>query len=542
MGDWQNDIRQGEGKLSFANGDVYTGSFTEDKMQGQGTMEFSTGDLYSGIWKDGKPHGKGSYFFKTGERFEGSFTDGRFEGNGTLFYKNGCSYKGQWTYGKKDGYGEFRNASGKTINAMWKEDKIVKILDDTQLEELLDPAINQTPSGSLTGTGNQNTLLVDNLSPDDKMYTPLSNDNSAANTKENSAASEAYKDSYIHLDGLNLPNCNAIFCTKGKGIFTYGDGSKYVGEFLEGEPKGSGVCYYANGDRYEGQWEKHAPHGEGIMYFSSGLSYAALWKYGKTIKELKRKQEFIFDSTIVADKSPEVKIWVVIIGIARYEHMPVLKYSDDDAYKMYAFFKSPEGGALKDEQIRILIDEDANRINILKTLNQVFMKADENDVVMMYFSGHGLEGTFIPIDYDGFSNLLKHDEVKEIINRSKAKHKVCFTDACHSGSLLAAKSPYSNASLHFYEEFEKANGGIAFFMSSKSKEFSLEDGGLRQGVFSHFLIKGLKGAADADANKTVTIKELFNYVYKNVREYTARVQSPMIAGDYDENMPIGFIR
>jgi hypothetical protein len=541
LGDWQNDLRVGEGKLSYANGDVYTGLFANDKMEGQGTMEFSTGDMFSGTWKNGKPDGRGIYFFRSGERYEGDFTEARFEGNGMLFYKNGCNYKGQWKAGKKEGYGEFRNASGKTITAMWSDDKILKILDDTNEDEVIDPVVNTLP-GTFTSASKD---LADNNTNDQLKeiltHKPFTHTEDNSNSNKTTSSSD-YKDTYIHLDGQNLTNCNAIFCAKGKGIFTYGDGSKFVGEFLEGEPKGRGTCYYANGDRYEGFWENHAPHGEGVMYFSSGLSYGAIWKHGKSIREVRRKQEFIFDSTVVVDRSPEVKIWVVIIGIARYEHMPALKYSDDDAYKMYAFFKSPEGGALKDEQIRILIDEEANRINILKTLNQVFMKADENDVVMMYFSGHGLEGTFIPIDYDGFSNLLKHDEVKDIINRSKAKHKVCFTDACHSGSLLATKSPYSNSSLHFYEEFDKSSGGIAFLMSSKSKEFSLEDGGLRQGVFSHFLIKGLKGAADVDGNKTITIKELFNYVYKHVREYTARAQSPMIAGEYDENMPIGIIR
>ena len=131
---------------------------------------------------------------------------------------------------------------------------------------------------------------------------------------------------------------------------------------------------------------------------------------------------------------------------------------------------------------------------------------------------------------------------RQILNRSKAKHKVCYVDACYSGSLLAAKGPFSNSLLYFYDELEKTAGGTAFLMSSKNKEFSLEDGGLRQGVFSHFLIKGLKGEADLNKNKTVSIKELFNYVYFNVRQYTGNVQSPMIAGNYNENMPVGFIR
>ncbi|MFN8331409.1 MAG: hypothetical protein U0T81_09365 [Saprospiraceae bacterium] len=105
-----------------------------------------------------------------------------------------------------------------------------------------------------------------------------------------------------------------------------------------------------------------------------------------------------------------------------------------------------------------------------------------------------------------------------------------------------SEKPFSSELNYFYEELDKSSGGTAFMMSSKSKEYSLEDGGLRQGIFSHYLIKGLKGDADADQNKTVTIRELFDYVSKNVREYTGSAQSPVIAGDYDENMPVGFIR
>ena len=79
-------------------------------------------------------------------------------------------------------------------------------------------------------------------------------------------------------------------------------------------------------------------------------------------------------------------------------------------------------------------------------------------------------------------------------------------------------------------------------MSSKGKEYSLEDGGLRQGIFSHYLIKGLRGEADKNSNKTITIRELFDYVSKGVKEYTVGAQTPLIAGDYDENMPVGFLR
>ncbi len=84
--------------------------------------------------------------------------------------------------------------------------------------------------------------------------------------------------------------------------------------------------------------------------------------------------------------------------------------------------------------------------------------------------------------------------------------------------------------------------GTALIMSSKADETSLESAGLRQGVFSHFLIRGLKGEADKDKNKTVTVEELYEFVAQNVRDYTGNRQSPVIKGTYDPVMPVSAVR
>ncbi|MEZ4948396.1 MAG: hypothetical protein R2784_03240 [Saprospiraceae bacterium] len=71
----------------------------------------------------------------------------------------------------------------------------------------------------------------------------------------------------------------------------------------------------------------------------------------------------------------------------------------------------------------------------------------------------------------------------------------------------------------------------------------MESSGLRNGVFSHFLIRGFeKGEADFDGNKVITIQELFDFVYNNVRDYTGNRQSPLIRGDYDKIMPVSVVR
>lgn len=79
-------------------------------------------------------------------------------------------------------------------------------------------------------------------------------------------------------------------------------------------------------------------------------------------------------------------------------------------------------------------------------------------------------------------------------------------------------------------------------MSSRQEEYSLEDHGLRSGVFSHYLIKALKGAADNNANGIVTIQEAFDYVGHRVKTYTHNKQTPLLSGNYDPNIPLSSLR
>lgn len=478
IGHWADHYREGEGRMVFASGDEYLGQFVRNKMQGQGVMEFINGNRYEGNWLDSKPHGRGIFQYANGDRYEGDFFNGQRHGSGAMVYADGSRYEGEWAAGNRHGEGLLIFASGETIRGVWVDDQY-------QMD----------------------------------------------------FARYGYAG-----DTATLRNCNLVNCANGKGKYAYRDGNRYIGDFYNGVPQGVGTVYYKSGDRYEGGWKQNQPHGEGIMYYVNGRVTGALWDFGKPVKKLFFEEQEKGSIVISAEQSQEVRIWAVIIGAAHYNTMPVLKYTDDDAYQLYAFMKSPEGGALPDHQITLLIDEEATRANILQSMRSVFFKADENDVVLFYFSGHGLPGAFLPIDYDGINNTLSHEEVREILKISKAKHKLVLADACHSGTLMQVKTPGYITLEKFYKAFEDTQGGTALLLSSKGEEFSLEDGGLRSGIFSHFLIRGLKGEADTDENKIVTIKELFDFVFQKVRRYTANVQTPTLSGKYDPRMPVAMVR
>ena len=515
-GQFQNALRHGKGKMTYADGSVYEGPFSYGKKNGNGgTITYVNGDKYVGQWSGDFPNGKGKYFFKTKERYEGDFVNGEFDGQGIMYYADQAYYKGAWKKSKKHGIGTLVTADGDQKSGTWSQGKLVT-----------------KPAGAPTRT--ESSTAANSTSR------PTANKPPAAKP------ANAAKPNPAKPDVAGLRNCGASYCRSGQGYYDYPDGSRWVGEFKEGYPSGRGVCYYANGDRYEGEWANNAPYGEGVMYFATGRVYGAVWVNGSPIKELD-SDESVPSEPVRTDQNRGVKIWAVVVGVGKYTAMPSLKFTDDDAFRFYSHLKSPEGGALPDEQVEILVDEAASRENILKAMRRLFLQADENDVVLFYFSGHGLEGCFLPVDFDGYNNKLRHEEIRQILKQSKAKHKLCIADACHSGTLdysgpLASKGPAPVSLTRFYQAFEEADGGIALLMSSKPEELSLEDHGLRQGVFTYYVLRGMKGAADTNNDYIVSIKELYTYVYAKVRDYTAGVQTPVLTGDYDDSMPVSLRR
>jgi len=371
----------------------------------------------------------------------------------------------------------------------------------------------------------------------------------------------------------------------GKGILIYSNGNRYQGEWIEGKKSGKGILNFVNGALYEGYFKNNFMHGEGRYTFKDGSvfegafsedrpngygillrldgsSVAGYWKDGKLQaesiakeSEKEKSEKTIGQKPVVADKKStyakpvagnaqvgNVDIYAVIVGVSRYENFETLKYTDDDAYRIYAFLKSPEGGAIPDENIHILIDESATKENITNAMNAVVEKADENDAVICYFAGHGLEGYFLPIDSDGYRRRVSYLSMKEQLANSRAKQKLFMVDACYSGSLLTSRRPDLSQMQNFYQQISESAGGTAFLLSSKDTEYSKESSGLRQGVFSYFLIEGMKGKADFNRDQIVTIAELYEYIQIGVRDYTKNEQNPQLAGRYQPDLPVSWVR
>ncbi len=489
-GYWERGKKHGEGILTYKNGSVYRGSFFQDVISGTGTMAFANGDQYSGTWLQHKMHGKGVYRYKSGEVYEGDFYQGNKHGKGEYRYPNGATFAGSWSADYREGEGTFTSPSGEK---KWQKYR-------------------------------KNQLLVEKIIGEE-----------VARQEVKTEKPEA------------LQPCHKTVCHKVKGYYVYGDGSRFEGYFVDGKAIGNGYCRYASGDTYRGEWKDHAPHGTGTMTLADGQKISGIWENGVLTENETKETDILTtgkEKEIQTGDKVATKIFALIVGVATYNHTTSLKYTDDDAYRLYAFLKSPEGGAIPDEQITVLIDDAATRPNILKAMDRMTAMAGEDDVILIYTSGHGLKGSFVPYDFDGTTkNLISYEEWFTKLDKAATKHKLFIADACHSGSMIASARSAWEADLElFYDRYQRVSSGSAFISSSKSEEVSLEYGGLRQGIFSHYLIRGLKGEANKNKDGLVTVGELYDFVSSEVNKYTAGAQNPTISGTYDSGMPVAMVR
>ena len=90
----------------------------------------------------------------------------------------------------------------------------------------------------------------------------------------------------------------------------------------------------------------------------------------------------------------------------------------------------------------------------------------------------------------------------------------------------------------------EAKDGVAILTASTASQFSREGEmwGGGHGVFTYYMLLGLKGAADRNEDGFVTVRELFDYVYGKVGEDTDGNQYPELKGYFDDNLALSVIR
>ncbi|MCF8243535.1 MAG: tetratricopeptide repeat protein [Saprospiraceae bacterium] len=253
-----------------------------------------------------------------------------------------------------------------------------------------------------------------------------------------------------------------------------------------------------------------------------------------------------------AIRNPQ-SVRAVVIGISDYQSpdIPDLRFANKDAEAFANFLRSPAGGSLDGDHLKLLTNQNATAGRIAEALDGLIEQAKEGDQVIIYFSGHGdVEGK--KLSQPGF--LLCWDSpsrvymgggtyslayLQEIVSTLSVQNRakvVVITDACHTGKLSGSQiggAQLTSANL------AKQYANEVKILSCQPNEFSLEGeqwGGGR-GVFSYHLVDGLFGLADRNGDGTVTVGELDRYLEDHVTaEAAPQSQVPMLLGNRTERL------
>ena len=146
------------------------------------------------------------------------------------------------------------------------------------------------------------------------------------------------------------------------------------------------------------------------------------------------------------------KVRAVVIGISDYqnEHIPDLLFADADAKAFAEFLKSPAGGNLPEDQVKLLTNSQATQGQMNAELTWLLEESKEGDQALIFFSGHGDMETQTMMNL-GF--LLTYNSpasaymsggafpiyflqsIIQTLSVQKGVQVIMVADACHSGKL-----------------------------------------------------------------------------------------------------------
>jgi hypothetical protein len=230
----------------------------------------------------------------------------------------------------------------------------------------------------------------------------------------------------------------------------------------------------------------------------------------------------------------------IVFGIESYKNVPGVSFAKRDAVWMKKYFENVLG--IPANKIYYKTDSDVG----LGAFRKVFSEGGWLDKrikegksnVFIYYAGHGApdmkQNKAYLIPYDGDPNYASQtgyaiDVLYAELGNMGAKSVTVFLDACFSGANREKEMLLADARPVFMEVDASATGNVTVFSASGGKEISSAWPEKKHGLFSYFLMKGMRGDADANKDSQITIDELNNYVSENVSDIAGmldREQTP----------------
>ncbi|QDT73427.1 caspase family protein [Lacipirellula limnantheis] len=242
--------------------------------------------------------------------------------------------------------------------------------------------------------------------------------------------------------------------------------------------------------------------------------------------------------------------YALLVGVNDYSPpLGKLEYCLHDMQELSSHFTA---AGFPKENVALMYDQASepalrpSKVNLGKQLELRLQLANEEDIVVVAFSGHGIhidgQSYLCPADarLDDPASLISIDDVYTQMEKCRAAQKVLIIDACRNEPIVRGFKAGKLAD-DLSIDVQSPPKGVIVLSSCEPKQFSAEDEKLKHGVFMYYVLEGLKGQADSDQdvggnqNGRVSLDELYFYAHEKTKLHVATshgiLQRPVMKGE-----------
>lgn len=515
-GEWGNGLLHGLGIYSFANGDKYSGELKQGVKHGFGTWASANGDKYVGEFKDDMYHGQGTATSVRGYKYIGQYKENKMHGLGEYTYKEGHGYSGEWFDGRPHGRGVETFSDGREPNeGVFANGKFIRAEKINSLAQKQQIAANS-----------------------DRAYIDREPKQLAEDSRKLNEDKRQREDQR-RSQRLNIAVNNTQPSSDGTFTINVQANADIASLLINGEEQGG----RASGDYIV---KKVARAGQETKF-----TILATDINGNTDTKTITVSRQVVDSKVVYSalnptnikRQPERDAVAVVIGIADYRSLPKAEFANDDARTFYDYTIRALG--VKPENIKLLVDGDAEEVEILKTFRTWLpSRVKSTTDVYVYYSGHGLpaaDGQSLYIlpqraDRDLIEDTaIQLSKINTALQAANPRSVTIFIDACYSGQSRSGETLVASARpVTLKSDKRLFPDNFTVITASQADQISSSSPDLKHGIFSYYLMKGMEGDADANKDGRITLGEMHAYLVENVGRQAgmmSRKQEPQLIGD-----------
>ncbi|NKB65965.1 MAG: caspase family protein [Candidatus Latescibacteria bacterium] len=204
-----------------------------------------------------------------------------------------------------------------------------------------------------------------------------------------------------------------------------------------------------------------------------------------------------------------------------------LRYAVSDA-QTFARLLREMGGVQEQDQILLEEPDSLAFYQALERLRRQVTSADAAGriEVVVYYSGHADEQGLLL----GGQRLL-YPDLRRQLETIPADVRIAVLDACASGAITRIKGGRRHKP--FLVDASSRTQGYAFLTSSAADEAAQESDRIRASFFTHYMVSGMRGAADVSGDGKVTLGEAYQFAFHETLTRTAGTQGGTQHPAYD---------